>query len=224
MLCKCLLNFSARFKQRLVLILIQSKSYTRFISRGLSGCLCSIPMHCANLKHLPCHRRLRFLSPKWVLTFSSKSCRDVSAELVREPTCKAPLSCTHYYKGRCSVQSSASPLCALGPEMTHTCSPKSRTTLCTTLHGGSPPGVSGFSVLSSSHFSITCSDSSLVLLRVYSMSPAQFVDLFLAFSFMSSWESQNEVRAQNSKLGCFIFCLGISISFWCLELMTNQML
>lgn len=103
MLRKCLLNFSARFKQRLVLILIQSKSYTRFISRGLSGCLCSIPMHCANLKHLPCHRRLRFLSPKWVLTFSSKSCRDVSAELVREPTCKAPLSCTHYYKER-SIQ------------------------------------------------------------------------------------------------------------------------
>lgn len=135
------------------------------------------------------------------------------------------LHARHHWAARIitkSVQSSASPLCALGPEMTHTCSPKSRTTLCTTLHGGSPPGVSGFSVLSSSHFSITCSDSSLVLLRVYSMS--QFVDLFLAFSFMSSWESQNEVRAQNSNLGCFIFCLGISISFWCLQLMTNQML
>lgn len=61
-----------------------------------------------------------------------------------------------------------------------------------------PSGIAAFSILNSSNFPITCSDISLFFFsHVYSMSPGQFTDLFLAFSLKLSWESQNEVRRAN---------------------------
>jgi hypothetical protein len=106
-------------------------------------------------------------------------------------------------------------------EMTRTCLPQvSQVTYhwCTTLLRWRPSGIAEFSILSNSNFSITCSDISLVSFCVYSMSPGQFMHLFLAFSLKSFWESQHEAGVGESKLGCLIFCHGISISFWLLEL------
>lgn len=60
--------------------------------------------------------------------------------------------------------------------------PGSLVTLGTMLLRWRPSGVADFSILSSVNFSITCSDISLVLFCVYSMSPGQFMNLFLAFS------------------------------------------
>lgn len=69
--------------------------------------------------------------------------------------------------------------------------PRSLVTLGTMLLRRRPSGIADFSILNSSNFSITCSDISLVLFCVYSMSPRQFMNLFLAFPLKSSWELQN---------------------------------
>lgn len=67
---------------------------------------------------------------------------------------------------------------------------------------------------------ITCPDISPVSFRVYSTSPGQFMDLFLAFPLKSFWDSQHEAGMGESKLGCLIFCQGTSISFWLWELVS----
>lgn len=83
-----------------------------------------------------------------------------------------------------------------------------------------PSGVAEFSTLSFSYVLITCPDISLVSFCVYSMSPGQFMDLFLAFPLKSFWESQHEAGMGESNLGCLIFCQGTSISFWLWELVS----
>lgn len=83
-----------------------------------------------------------------------------------------------------------------------------------------PSGTAEFSTLGFSCVLITCPDISLVSFRVYSMSPGQFMDLFLAFPLKSFWESQREARMGESSLGCLIFCHGTSISFWLWELVS----
>ena len=45
----------------------------------------------------------------------------------------------------------------------------------------------------------------MVAFRVYSISPGQFMNLFLALSLKSSWESQNEDRQLNIQVRLFNF-------------------
>ena len=73
------------------------------------------------------------------------------------------------------------------------------------LAGWRPSGIAEFSILNFSNFSITRSDVSLVVFCVYSVSPGQFMDLFLAFSLKSSWESQDEVRRTKIQVKVFNF-------------------
>lgn len=98
--------------------------------------------------------------------------------------------------------------------------PKSLIALCAMLLRRRPSGIADFSILNSYHFSITCSDISLVSLCVYSVSPGQFMNLFLAFSFESSWELQNYVRGAKIQVRLFHFLSWISTCFWLLELVT----
>ena len=108
---------------------------------------------------------------------------------------------------QCSAQRHP-PACPGFPDMTRTCRPQvlpSPLRLCTMLAGWRPSGIAEFSILNFSNFSITRSDVSLVVFCVYSVSPGQFMDLFLAFSLKSSWESQDEVRRTKIQVKVFNF-------------------
>jgi hypothetical protein len=81
-------------------------------------------------------------------------------------------------------QSDPAPAQRQSSEKAHTCPPQlPRVTYhpCLPLLRWRPSGIAEFSALIFSCVLITCPDTSLLSFRVYSMSPEQFMDLFLAF-------------------------------------------
>lgn len=86
--------------------------------------------------------------------------------------------------------------------------PKSLTTLHMKLLAWRPSGYAEFSIPNASNFLITCSGINVVAFRVYSISPGQFMNLFLALSLKSSWESQNEDRQSKIQVRLFNFLPG----------------
>lgn len=136
----------------------------------------------------------------------------MSAKLVGELWGKVSWSCKHYYREvQCSIQRQPPVEPRVSKDDLHTSttdSPKSLTTLHMKLLAWRPSGYAEFSIPDASNFLITCSGINVVAFRVYSISPGQFMNLFLALSLKSSWESQNEDRQLNIQVRLFNFLPG----------------